>query len=125
MFSLFCFMREILAPYLPEASIEYCTQLSSQYDFKLDFSFNRKTKFGHYKYIPQTKQHIISINRGLSKPLFLITYLHELAHLDVTLNYGRRVRPHGTEWKNTFSQWMFQPTEQDIMMCTIFFDFRP
>ncbi len=29
------------------------------------------------------------------------------------------------EWKNTFSKWMFQPTEQDIMMCTIFFDFRP
>jgi len=95
-------MEKILKQHLPPKSIEYCTELSKQYSFELSLSFDRKSKFGHYKYWPQTKTHIISINRGLSQPLFLITFIHELAHLDVMLHYGRRVKPHGKEWKNTF-----------------------
>lgn len=95
-------MEEILHQHLPEAAIEYCIQLSEKYTYSLDLSFNRKTKFGHYKYIPKGNQHIISINKGLSKPLFLITYLHELAHLEVSVSHGRKVRPHGKEWKQTF-----------------------
>lgn len=99
-------MEEILAPHLPYPALEYCVHLSEKYNFQLDFSFNRKTKFGHYKYLPKSKEHIISINRGLSKPLFLITYLHELAHLEVMLKHGRRVQPHGNEWKNTFAEFL-------------------
>ena len=99
-------MQEILSPYLPKHSIEYCIQLSRKYDFRLDFSFNRKSKFGHYKYLPQSKTHIISINKGLTKPLFLITYLHELAHLEVMIRYKRRVKPHGLEWKQTFASFL-------------------
>jgi predicted SprT family Zn-dependent metalloprotease len=99
-------MRQNLNSYLPEAAIEYCFQLSNNYSYQLDFSFDRKTKFGHYKYLPQTKTHIISINKGLSKPLFLITFLHELAHLDVMLRYGKSAKPHGKEWKLTFSQFL-------------------
>lgn len=29
------------------------------------------------------------------------------------------------EWKNKFRYWITQPGEKEIMMCTIFFDFRP
>ncbi|MBK7637247.1 MAG: CBS domain-containing protein [Saprospiraceae bacterium] len=29
------------------------------------------------------------------------------------------------EWKNTFSKWIHNPGEKEIMMCTIFFDYRP
>jgi CBS domain-containing protein len=29
------------------------------------------------------------------------------------------------EWHQTFEKWIFQPGEKEIMMCTIFFDFRP
>ena len=95
-------MENTLIQHLPANSIEYCIDLSKQYNFELSLSFDRKSKFGHYKYWPQTKSHTISINRGLSQPLFLITFIHELAHLDVMLNYGRKVKPHGQEWKNTF-----------------------
>lgn len=28
-------------------------------------------------------------------------------------------------WQDTFSRWIHQPAEKEIMMCTIFFDFRP
>jgi CBS domain-containing protein len=30
-----------------------------------------------------------------------------------------------SQWKNQFSKWMLTPTEKNVMMCTIFFDFRP
>jgi CBS domain-containing protein len=29
------------------------------------------------------------------------------------------------EWQQTFHQWIYQPGEKEIMMCTIFFDYRP
>ncbi len=99
-------MKKILAQYISENALTYCTTLSNNYTFKFDLSFNRKTKFGHYKYWPQTKSHTISINKGLSKELFLVTYIHELAHLDVILTYGRKVMPHGKEWKATFRSLM-------------------
>jgi CBS domain-containing protein len=28
-------------------------------------------------------------------------------------------------WKKQFSKWIYEPTEKNIMMCNIFFDFRP
>ncbi len=99
-------MIKIFEQYLPPNSINYCCSLSSRYNFNLDLSFNRVSKFGHYKYLPVTKSHTISINKGLSQPLFLITFIHELAHLDVMLHFGRKVKPHGAEWKRTFTTLM-------------------
>lgn len=103
-FSLFYYlrMRDIFEKHLPINAVDYCYSISNNYDFKLELSFDRKSKFGHYKYWPQTKSHSISINRGLSKPLFLITFIHELAHLDVMVEFGRNIKPHGKEWKNAF-----------------------
>ena len=28
-------------------------------------------------------------------------------------------------WKNQFSKWIYEPTEMNIMLCNIFFDYRP
>ncbi len=99
-------MTDVFEQCLPENAINYCKTISKKYSFKLDLSFNRKSKFGHYKYWPSSKTHTISINRGLPKPLFLITYLHELAHLEVMLQYGRAEKPHGWKWKNAFQKLM-------------------
>jgi hypothetical protein len=38
--------------------------------------------------------------------LFLITYVHEVAHLYVHLKHGNRIDPHGDEWKNMFQELM-------------------
>lgn len=100
-------MRAIFEKHLPINSVDYCLEVSNGYNFKLDLSFNRKSKFGHYKFWPQSKSHHISINKGLSKPLFLITFIHELAHLNVMTKFGRNVNPHGIEWKNAFRNLMF------------------
>lgn len=99
-------MRELFEKYLPTNSINYCVNVSDRYDFELKVSFNRKSKFGHYKYSPTSKLHSISINKGLSKPLFLITFIHELAHLQVMIKYGRGEKPHGQKWKRAFTTLM-------------------
>ncbi len=95
-------MTELFKKYLPINAVNYCINISEKYNYTLGLGANRKSKFGHYKYSPQTKSHSISINRDLSPQLFLITYIHELAHLDVMINFGRNPKPHGKEWKNTF-----------------------
>lgn len=99
-------MTKTFDTYLPSKAIDYCVAISAKYKFDLDLSFDRKTKFGHYKYWPQTRSHTISINKGLSPALFLITFIHELAHLEVMITFGRRPKPHGKEWKLAFKRLM-------------------
>lgn len=99
-------MKALFENHLPIHSINYCIKVSKPFDFELNVSFDRKSKFGHYKYWPTTKLHSISINKGLSKPLFLITFIHELAHLQVMVKYGREEKPHGLRWKRTFTTLM-------------------
>ena len=50
--------------------------------------------------------HTITINNSLNKYAFLITLIHEIAHLVAFEKYGRRIKPHGAEWKYTFKLLM-------------------
>lgn len=48
----------------------------------------------------------ITVNSDLAPHLFLITFVHELAHLDVFLRFGHKVESHGGEWKAAFQKLM-------------------
>ena len=37
---------------------------------------------------------------------FLITLIHEIAHLVAFTEFGRRIKPHGIEWKSVFKHLM-------------------
>lgn len=50
--------------------------------------------------------HQITVNATLNKYRFLITLVHEIAHLIAFEKYGRRIKPHGLEWKKTFQHLM-------------------
>ena len=50
------------------------------------------------------KNHRISVNGNLNKFPFLITLLHELAHLLTHEKYGHRVASHNKEWKAIYGQ---------------------
>ena len=62
----------------------------------------------------------ISVNRDENKFRFIITLVHEIAHLKTYLEFRNRVNPHGEEWKNNYRflfrffglDWMFQENEQ-------------
>lgn len=64
----------------------------------------RKTKFGDYRFPRQGERHRISVNGNLNPYAFLITAIHEMAHLKAFKDYGRMIKPHGTEWQETFRQ---------------------
>lgn len=61
---------------------------------------------GDYRPAHKGHPHRISINHNLNTYSFLITLIHEVAHLVVFENFGPRVRPHGKEWKYCFQEIM-------------------
>lgn len=62
----------------------------------------RKTKLGDFRVSPSGKTHRISVNGNLNPYSFLITTVHEFAHLGCFLKHGNKVEPHGREWKNIY-----------------------
>jgi hypothetical protein len=65
---------------------------------------SRATKLGDFRAGLQGEKHKITVNGDLNKFSFLITSLHELAHLNTFNSFGRAVMPHGEEWKTAFKK---------------------
>ena len=93
---------ERLKAYLPEASFELVMPLIHQYKVQLTITRERQTKLGDYRHAFRDQGHRISVNSNLNRYAFLITLLHELAHLLAFEAYGNRIPPHGTEWKKLY-----------------------
>jgi SprT protein len=97
--------KQILSRFLPTAAIDYCFGLWKNLQFDLHISHNRQSKFGDFRY-QKDKRYKITVNGDLSKEAFLVTFIHEVAHL---INFDKHkftVKPHGTEWKNHFKELM-------------------
>ena len=94
----------VFEKFLPEGSAVYCFELWKTHGFEFKIKRSRKTKLGDYRYDPRKQKHIITVNNDLNPYSFLITYLHEVAHLLAFQKYGRRIAPHGREWKREFQK---------------------
>lgn len=79
----------------------WCMQLWQTHRFKLVVTKERKTKLGDFSI--RKHQAIITVNGNLRPEAFLVTYLHELAHLLTFKRYGNKVAPHGQEWKMCYT----------------------
>jgi SprT protein len=62
----------------------------------------RSTKLGDFRAGRNGEKHQITVNGNLNPYSFLITTLHEFAHLKTFVKYGHRVKPHGEEWKQEY-----------------------
>ena len=93
-----------LANYLPEGSFEPVVAYLHQYKVHLTVTKQRKSVLGDYRHAGWGGNHRISINGNLNKYEFLITLLHELAHLLTFEKYHNKVDAHGKEWKYNYSQ---------------------
>lgn len=91
-----------LGRYLPEGSMDLLIPLLGKYPLQLTISKPRKTKFGDYRFPQGNQPHRISINGNLNPYSFLITLLHEYAHLVAFDKFGRKIKPHGEEWQYCF-----------------------
>ncbi len=94
--------EEVFQKFIPEKAVNYCNRLYERLGFEFKVKRARQTKFGDYRYHPDNGKHAISINNDLNPYAFLITYIHEVAHLVAYKEYGLSIKPHGTEWKKTF-----------------------
>lgn len=95
---------QALAAYLPEGSFEPVVSYLHQYKVHLTVTKHRKSVLGDYRHAGWGGNHRISINGNLNKFEFLITLLHELAHLLTYEQYRNKVEAHGKEWKYCYSQ---------------------
>ena len=95
---------QALAAYLPEGSFERVAEFLHQYKVHLTINRQRKSVLGDYRHAGREGNHRISINGNLNKYEFLITLLHELAHLLTFEQFQHRAAPHGVEWKQQYSK---------------------
>ena len=73
-------MKEILARYIPERALEPAFQLIVKCNVHLKIVNERVTRHGVYRKTPDGR-HQITVNSSLNKYRFLITLIHEIAHL--------------------------------------------
>lgn len=97
-----------LSVYIPEKAAPVIARWIDVYKVRLKISRRRSTKLGDYRPPQNGHMHRISVNGDLNPYAFLVTLVHEFAHLVTWNRHGPRVRAHGKEWKAVFRQ-MMQP----------------
>ena len=116
-------LKEKLRAYIPEAFVTYVYDLLSCTNVTFRIVKPRKTKLGDFRMstkqlgVPQ-----ITINNNLNPYAFLITTLHEIAHLHTYLRYNVGVKAHGKEWKFEFQQLLLpllsaQEVPEELKTC--------
>lgn len=98
-------MKHVIEPYLPEHAVDSVFELIKVYGVHLKIVNERVTRHGDYRR-DENGYHRITVNGSLNKYRFLITLVHEVAHLAAFEKYGRNIKPHGDEWKSTFQRLM-------------------
>ena len=102
-----------ISNHIPSASAEYCQQLINQHRFKLILAKERQSKLGDFRR-DKYKNYTITVNRNLNPFQFLITFIHEYAHLLVAVRHPKSVKAHGQEWKNTFRELMLPVLNPEV-----------
>ncbi len=98
-------MNETLAKYIPEHAVKPVFELIVSNQVHLKIVNERQTRHGDYRRGLSGK-HEITVNSSLNKYKFLMTLIHEISHLVAFEKFGRKIKPHGNEWKHTFQRLM-------------------
>ncbi len=88
--------------FLPEGFEELVADLFLASPIRFKIVPPRKTKLGDFSVGHGFEKPQITINGDLNPYAFLITTLHEFAHLHTYQQFGNKVNPHGEEWKANF-----------------------
>lgn len=94
---------QALAAFLPAGSFEEVVTYIQRFKVHLTITKKRRSVLGDYRHAFGGKNHRITVNGDLNPYEFLITLLHELAHLLTFEQYKNRVEAHGAEWKYCYS----------------------
>lgn len=94
-----------LFEFLPKESCHLVKDLLEGDHLSVKVKSERKTRHGDYRQLANGN-HQITVNSNLNPYRFLITLIHEIAHFEAYSKYGKVIKPHGKEWKQTFQHLM-------------------
>lgn len=96
--------------YLPENCVPHLKNWFGNHRLHIKITRNRNSKLGDYR--PEKDgSHRITINGSLRPELFFFVFTHELAHMIAFEKFGRRIAPHGQEWKITYRTMLLESLE--------------
>lgn len=98
--------QEVLAQYMPPLAVPIIAKWIDYFQCEFKISKNRTTKLGDYRHPFKESGHKISVNNDLNPYAFLVTTVHEFAHLLTWNDHKNKVKPHGVEWKDNFKRMM-------------------
>ncbi len=108
-------LENALKRVIPEPAAPIIASWIKEHHVHLHVSKKRKSKLGDYRAPFNGSSHRITVNHDLNPFDFLITLVHEFAHLTTWNKFKHSVPPHGQEWKTEYKQ-LIQP----FMQMTIF-----
>ncbi len=108
-----------LQHYLPPGTGDAVLKYLNQYKVHLTVTRERKSILGDYRHRTHDMHHRISVNGNLNNYSFLITLLHELAHLLTFEQHSNRVMAHGQEWKRIYGELLKQFLQHKIFPADI------
>src|ERR1700746_1020099 len=108
-----------LQKFLPAGTYDAVLQYLEFYKVHLTVSRERKSILGDYRHRTHFSNHRISVNGNLNKFSFLVTLLHELAHLLTFEQFGNKVLSHGREWKMIYGKLLHQFVQNKIFPADI------
>lgn len=95
-----------LSPKLPNGTAVVVASWIVNFKVIFVISKPRRSKLGDFRAGTKGKAARISVNGDLHPYAFLITTVHEFAHLGCYLKHGGKVAPHGKEWKGIYSDML-------------------
>ncbi len=106
--------EHVLSQYLPVGAAPVIARWIDYFQCEFKISKNRATKLGDYRHPYNGTGHKISVNNNLNAYAFLVTTVHEFAHLLTWNDHRNKVKPHGDEWKRNFKRMMVPFIEKNI-----------
>jgi SprT protein len=93
---------DYLRRWIPGQAAALVLDYLNHYQVHLTITRERRSVLGDYRHATRSANHRISVNGNLNSYSFLITLIHELAHLVTFMEFGNRVQSHGKEWKKIY-----------------------
>ena len=97
---------DYLRRWIPGDAAPLILEYLNHYNVHLTITRERKSVLGDYRHATRTSNHRISVNGNLNSYSFLITLIHELAHLVTFMEWGNAVNSHGKEWKAIYRKML-------------------
>ncbi len=95
-------LAKSLKRYLPASTENLIARWIVRNEVHFKVTQPRNSKFGDYRHPYRGEGHMITINGNLNPWAFLITTIHEFAHLLAWIKFRDKISPHGKEWKEQY-----------------------